>query len=133
MLETQREKTVLADINSYLESMQTKNPKDFDDQIGTIQQRAKDKYLLSSKKTTQELLDERNYWLEIKGSWNKSVKNRVTRLESVLVARYDMDRVEKERIAKQSEETSVDVDIAVDIALQNMAKQSEETSVDEIK
>jgi len=108
MLETQREKTVLADINSYLESMQTKNPKDFDDQVGTIQQRAKDKYLLSSKKTTQELLDERNYWLEIKGSWNKSVKNRVTRLESVLVARYDMDRVEKERIAKQSEETSVD-------------------------
>ena len=105
---TQREKTLLADINSYLESMQTKNPKDFDDQIGTIQQRAKDKYLLSSKKTTQELLDERNYWLEIKGSWNKSVKNRVTRLESVLVARYDVDRVEKERIAKQSEETSVD-------------------------
>jgi len=108
MLETQREKTVLADINSYLKAMQTKNPKDFDDQIGTIQQRAKDKYLLSSKKTTQELLDERNYWLEIKGSWNKSVKNRVTRLESVLVARYEVDRAEKERIAKQSEETSVD-------------------------
>ena len=129
MLETQREKTVLADINSYLESMQTKNPKDFDDQIGTIQQRAKDKYLLSSKKTTQELLDERNYWLEIKGSWNKSVKNRVTRLESVLVARYDVDRVEKERIAKQSEEISV----AVDIALQNMEKKPLVKVVDEIK
>ena len=129
MLETQREKTVLADINSYLESMQTKNPKDFDDQVGTIQQRAKDKYLLSSKKTTQELLDERNYWLEIKGSWNKSVKNRVTRLESVLVARYDMDRVEKERIAKQSEEISV----AVDIALQNMEKKPLVKVVDEIK
>jgi len=108
MLETQREKTVLADINSYLKTIQAKNPIKFDDQVGTIEQRAKDKYLLSSKKTTQELLDERNYWLEIKGSWNKSVKNRITRLESVIVARYELDRAEKERIAKQAEGTSVD-------------------------
>ena len=108
MLETQREKTVLADINSYLKTIQAKNPIKFDDQVGTIEQRAKDKYLLSSKKTTQELLDERNYWLEIKGSWNKSVKNRITRLESVIVARYEIDRAEKERVAKQSEGTSVD-------------------------
>ena len=56
-----------------------------------------------SGKTTQELLDERNYWLDIKGARNKSVNNRITRLESVLVARYDRDKREVERLKKQAE------------------------------
>ena len=56
-----------------------------------------------SDKSTQELLDERNHWLEIKGARNKSVKNRIVRLESVLVARYDKDKREKERLDKQAE------------------------------
>ena len=43
----------------------------------------------------------------MKGARNKSVKNRITRLESVLVARYDRDKREKERIAKQAEGTDV--------------------------
>ena len=97
----------LDELNSYMSKIQEKDPKQFDNALGTIQQRAKDKFVFLSDKTTQELLDERNHWLEIKGARNKSVKNRIVRLESVLVARYDRDKREKERIAKQAEGTDV--------------------------
>ena len=56
-----------------------------------------------SSKTTEEILNERNFWISIKGKRTKSVRDRITRLESVLVARYDRDKKEKERIAKQAE------------------------------
>lgn len=97
----------LEELNSYMSKVQAKDPKQFDEELGTIQQRAKDKFVFMSDKSTQELLDERNHWLEIKGARNKSIKNRITRLESVLVARYDRDKREKERIAKQAEGTDV--------------------------
>ena len=93
----------LEELNSYMSKVQAKDPKQFDEELGTIQQRAKDKFVFMSDKSTQELLDERNHWLEIKGARNKSVKNRIVRLESVLVARYDRDKREKERIDKQAE------------------------------
>ena len=97
----------LEELNSYMSKVQAKDPKQFDEELGTIQQRVKDKFVFMSDKSTQELLDERNHWLEIKGARNKSIKNRITRLESVLVARYDRDKKEKERIAKQAEGTDV--------------------------
>jgi|TARA_B110000305_G_scaffold71312_1_gene80056 hypothetical protein len=93
----------LEELNSYMSKIQEKDPKKFDKALGTIQQRAKDKFVFMSGKTTQELLDERNYWLDIKGARNKSVNNRITRLESVLVARYDRDKREVERLKKQAE------------------------------
>ena len=93
----------LDELNSYMSNIQEKDPKQFDEELGTIQQRAKDKFVFMSDKSTQELLDERNHWLEIKGARNKSVKNRIVRLESVLVARYDRDKREKERLDKQAE------------------------------
>jgi len=93
----------MEELNSYMSKKQEKDPKQFDKDIGTMQQRFKDKYVFKSSQTTQSLLDERNYWLQIKGTRNKSVKNRIVRLESVLVARYDRDKKEKERIAKQAE------------------------------
>ena len=93
----------LEELNSYMSKVQAKDPKQFDEELGTIQQRAKDKFVFMSDKSTQELLDERNHWLEIKGARNKSIKNRITRLESVLVARYDRDKREVERLKKQAE------------------------------
>ena len=93
----------LEELNSYMSKVQAKDPKQFDEELGTIQQRAKDKFVFMSDKSTQELLDERNHWLEIKGARNKSVNNRITRLESVLVARYDRDKREVERLKKQAE------------------------------
>ena len=93
----------LEELNSYMSKVQAKDPKQFDKEIGTMQQRYKDKYVFKSSKSTQELLDERNYWLSIKGARNKSVKNRIIRLESVLVARYDRDKKEVERLKKQAE------------------------------
>ena len=93
----------IEELNSYMGVIQAKDPKQFDKEIGTMQQRYKDKYVFKSSKSTQELLDERNHWLEIKGARNKSVKNRIIRLESVLVARYDRDKREKERLDKQAE------------------------------
>ena len=93
----------LDELNSYMSNIQEKDPKQFDKALGTIQQRVKDKFVFMSDKSTQELLDERNHWLEIKGARNKSVKNRIVRLESVLVARYDRDKREKERLDKQAE------------------------------
>ena len=91
------------ELYSYMSKKQLNNPKQFDKEIGTMQQRYKDKYVFKSSKSTQELLDERNYWLSIKGARNKSVKNRIVRLESVLVARYDRDKKEVERLKKQAE------------------------------
>ena len=93
----------LDELNSYMSKIQEKDPKQFDKALGTIQQRVKDKFVFMSDKSTQELLDERNHWLEIKGARNKSVKNRIVRLESVLVARYDRDKREVERLKKQAE------------------------------
>tara|TARA_R110001599_G_scaffold101981_1_gene260513 strand:- start:111 stop:407 length:297 start_codon:yes stop_codon:yes gene_type:complete len=93
----------LEELNSYMSKVQAKDPKQFDEELGTIQQRAKDKFVFMSDKSTQELLNERNHWLEIKGARNKSVKNRIVRLESVLVARYDRDKKEVERLKKQAE------------------------------
>ncbi len=93
----------LEELNSYMSKIEEKDPKKFDKAIGNIKQRAKDKFVFMSGKTTQELLDERNYWLDIKGARNKSVNNRITRLESVLVARYDRDKREVERLKKQAE------------------------------
>ena len=93
----------LEELNSYMSKVQAKDPKQFDEELGTIQQRAKDKFVFMSDKSTQQLLDERNYWLDIKGARNKSVNNRITRLESVLVARYDRDKREVERLKKQAE------------------------------
>ena len=93
----------IEELNSYMSSKQEKDPKQFDEELGTIQQRAKDKSVFLSNKTTQELLDERNHWISIKGKRTKSVRDRITRLESVLVARYDRDKKEKERISKQAE------------------------------
>jgi hypothetical protein len=52
----------LEELNSYMSKIQEKDPKKFDKALGTIQQRAKDKFVFMSGKTTQELLDERNYW-----------------------------------------------------------------------
>ena len=93
----------LEELNSYMSKVQAKDPKQFDEELGTIQQRAKDRHLFMSKKTTEQILDERNFWIAIKGKRTKSVRDRITRLESVLVARYDRDKKEKERIAKQAE------------------------------
>ena len=93
----------IEELNSYMSSKQEKDPKQFDEELGTIQQRVKDKNLFMSSKTTEEILNERNFWISIKGKRTKSVRDRITRLESVLVARYDRDKKEKERIAKQAE------------------------------
>ena len=93
----------IEEFNSYMSKEQKNNPKEFDAKIGTMQQRAKDRHLFMSKKTTEQILDERNFWIAIKGKRTKSVRDRITRLESVLVARYDRDKREKERIAKQAE------------------------------
>ena len=50
----------LEELNSYMSKVQAKDPKQFDEELGTIQQRAKDKFVFMSDKSTQELLDERN-------------------------------------------------------------------------
>ena len=93
----------IEELNSYMSSKQEKDPKQFDEELGTIQQRVKDKHLFMSSKTTEEILNERNFWISIKGKRTKSVRDRITRLESVLVARYDIDKREKERLDKQAE------------------------------
>ena len=42
----------IEELNSYMSSKQEKDPKQFDEELGTIQQRVKDKHLFMSSKTT---------------------------------------------------------------------------------
>ena len=53
----------LDELNSYMSKIQEKDPKQFDEELGTIQQRAKDKSVFLSNKTTKEVLEERNDWI----------------------------------------------------------------------
>jgi len=64
--------------------------------------RAKDIALYKSPKSTAELLEERQTILDIKGKLNKDRKNRLTRIESVLVARDEAAKKELERLSIQA-------------------------------
>ncbi len=44
----------LEELNSYMSKVQAKDPKQFDEELGTIQQRVKDKFVFMSDKSTQE-------------------------------------------------------------------------------
>jgi len=64
--------------------------------------RAKDIALYKSPKSTAELLEERQKILDIKGKLNKDGRNRLTRIESVLVARDQAAKKELERLSTQA-------------------------------
>jgi hypothetical protein len=69
----------------------------------------KDEILVLSKKAAiVNLIAERDYYMSNKGAKTKSVGNRITRIESVIVAREKilsemLKKKEKEPIAKQAE------------------------------
>ena len=69
----------------------------------------KDEILVLSKKAAiVNLIAERDYYMSNKGAKTKSVVNRITRIESVIVAREKilsemLKKKEKEPIAKQAE------------------------------
>tara|TARA_R110000796_G_scaffold127630_1_gene242964 strand:+ start:30 stop:302 length:273 start_codon:yes stop_codon:yes gene_type:complete len=69
--------------------------------------RTKDIALYQSPKSTAELLEERQKILDIRGKLNKDRKNRLTRIESVLVARDEAAEKELERLTKQSDTSHV--------------------------
>ena len=64
--------------------------------------RAKDIALYKSPKSTAELLEERQKILDIKGKLDKGRKNRLVRIESVLVARDQAAKKELERLSTQA-------------------------------
>ena len=64
--------------------------------------RAKDIALYKSPKSTAELLEERQTILDIKGKLNKDGRNRLVRIESVLVARDQAAKKELERLSIQA-------------------------------
>jgi len=64
--------------------------------------RAKDIALYKSPKSTAELLEERQAILDIKGKLNKDGRNRLVRIESVLVARDQAAKKELERLSIQA-------------------------------
>ena len=64
--------------------------------------RAKDIALYKSPKSTAELLEERQTILNIKGKLNKDGRNRLVRIESVLVARDQAAKKELERLSIQA-------------------------------
>ena len=66
--------------------------------------REKDKSLVVNGKITSEMLiKERDFLVSNKGARSKSVRNRITRIESVLVAR---ERILKEMLTKKKKEKS---------------------------
>ena len=66
--------------------------------------REKDKSLVVNGKITSEMLiKERDFLVSNKGARTKSVRNRITRIESVLVAR---ERILKEMLTKKKKEKS---------------------------
>ena len=66
--------------------------------------REKDESLVVNGKITSEMLiKERDFLVSNKGARTKSVRNRITRIESVLVAR---ERILKEMLTKKKEEKS---------------------------
>ena len=64
--------------------------------------RAKDIALYKSPKSTAELLEERQTILDIKGKLNKDGRNRLVRIEPVLVARDQAAKKELERLSIQA-------------------------------
>ena len=64
--------------------------------------RAKDIALYKRPKSTAELLEERQTILDIKGKLNKDGRNRLVRIESVLVARDQAAKKELERLSIQA-------------------------------
>ena len=64
--------------------------------------RAKDIALYKSPKSTAELMEERQTILDIKGKLNKDGRNRLVRIESVLVARDQAAKKELERLSIQA-------------------------------
>ena len=66
--------------------------------------REKDESLVVNGKITSEMLiKERDFLISNKGARTKSVRNRITRIESVLVAR---ERILKEMLTKKKKEKS---------------------------
>ena len=66
--------------------------------------REKDESLVVNGKITSEMLiKERDFLISNKGARSKSVRNRITRIESVLVAR---ERILKEMLTKKKKEKS---------------------------
>lgn len=66
--------------------------------------REKDESLVVNGKITSEMLiKERDFLVSNKGARTKSVRNRITRIESVLVAR---ERILKEMLTKKKKEKS---------------------------
>jgi hypothetical protein len=66
--------------------------------------REKDESLVVNGKITSEMLiKERDFLVSNKGARSKSVRNRITRIESVLVAR---ERILKEMLTKKKKEKS---------------------------
>ena len=66
--------------------------------------REKDESLVINGKITSEMLiKERDFLVSNKGARTKSVRNRITRIESVLVAR---ERILKEMLTKKKKEKS---------------------------
>ena len=67
--------------------------------------REKDESLVVNGKITSEMLiKERDFLVSNKGARTKSVRNRITRIESVLVAR---ERILKEMLTKKKKEEDV--------------------------
>jgi len=67
--------------------------------------REKDESLVVNGKITSEMLiKERDFLVSNKGARSKSVRNRITRIESVLVAR---ERILKEMLTKKKKEEDV--------------------------
>ena len=67
--------------------------------------REKDESLVINGKITSEMLiKERDFLVSNKGARTKSVRNRITRIESVLVAR---ERILKEMLTKKKKEEDV--------------------------
>tara|TARA_B100001057_G_scaffold344136_1_gene345120 strand:- start:392 stop:637 length:246 start_codon:yes stop_codon:yes gene_type:complete len=65
--------------------------------------REKDESLVVNGKITSEMLiKERDFLVSNKGARTKSVRNRITRIESVLVAR---ERILKEMLTKKKEKS----------------------------
>ena len=67
--------------------------------------REKDESLVVNGKITSEMLiKERDFLVSNKGARTKSVRNRITRIESVLVAR---ERILKEMLTKKKKEEEI--------------------------
>ena len=62
-----------------------------------------DSLVVNGKITSEMLIKERDFLVSNKGARRKSVRNRITRIESVLVAR---ERILKEMLTKKKKEKS---------------------------